>query len=109
MVAQPELAPGDVLIRDLSLVHNGVGNPSVQDRPLLAIVVKPDGQSVPDHMVSDVPRRVFDTLDADRRRLLRRHRVVAAPSVRSRPYPMPEMREPDVSVDRVRRTSEEIR
>jgi hypothetical protein len=87
--SQPSLSPGDVLVRDLSLLHQGAPNPSAKDRNLLALVYQPRWQQLEDCARGDIPAREWDAWTPQQRRVMRRHRVVAEDVVRARPYPIP--------------------
>jgi ectoine hydroxylase-related dioxygenase (phytanoyl-CoA dioxygenase family) len=87
--SQPSLAPGDVLVRDLSLLHQGAPNPSAKDRNLLALVYQPGWRQLEDCARGDIPARDWDRWTPQQRQVMRQHRVVSDEVVHARPYPIP--------------------
>lgn len=87
--SQPTLYPGDVLIRDLSILHQGVPNPSEADRSILALVMKPAWQEPEEKVTGEIPQSVWNSWPARQRRIIRHHRVVPFDQVCAKPYPIP--------------------
>ena len=87
--SQPTLYPGDILIRDLSILHQGVPNPSEEDRSILGLVMKPAWQEADEKVTGEISQSVWDTWTVQQQRIMRRHRVVPSEWLCARPYPIP--------------------
>ncbi len=72
---QPELKAGDVLVRDLSLIHRGTPNPSEEDRYLLAVVMVPRDYPFDPTLQQWLDAALWADLDHGRREMLRMHRL----------------------------------
>jgi ectoine hydroxylase-related dioxygenase (phytanoyl-CoA dioxygenase family) len=83
---QPVLGPGDLLIRDLAVVHKGVANPSGQDRFLISLnffkaVRAPE---IPEYLCG-IDEKIG--LDDEQRQLLRWQPVIPGGIVHAKRYP----------------------
>jgi len=87
---QPTLYPGDVMIRDLGLLHQGTPNPDIKDRNLLALVYKPERQKLGDEVRGDIPQSVWNSWNARQQAVMRRHQRVEANEVYAQPYSVPD-------------------
>ncbi|HLB41744.1 MAG TPA: hypothetical protein VJN02_02635 [Gammaproteobacteria bacterium] len=86
---QPALEPGDILVRDISLIHQGVGNPSNVDRYLLALVFKPQWEKIAEYAVNNVPISFLETCSEKTKNILRFHGVVNNKNLTAKAYPAP--------------------
>ena len=86
---QPSLEAGDMLVRDISLVHQGMPNKSDLDRYLLALVFKSNNEKIMPYAISDIPQNFWDTCTNQQKSLLRYHHLVDTQKVFARCYPAP--------------------
>lgn len=86
---QLDLESGDIVLRDISLVHCGAPNKTNRDRHMLALVFKPERQPISEHMVQychkDLKKnkKLFS--------IMRKHKFVDSQVILPKCYPNPKM------------------
>lgn len=86
---QPDLEIGDLVLRDLALLHRGVANPDSGDRHFPAIVLNPSWQPLNPRFIRMVPKQEHDRLDEETQSILRFHQVTTRKAFPAA-YPLPE-------------------